>query len=382
MSSNTLDSHHKNIVSNFKQNTENILDLEENIKILQDELDEINKTPDNECTDAQIKYKKQMKKNIKELKSKIKNVKNKTTETSYYIETIDIFTKYYNDNTFNNEEEPEKEDEETIFDFFNKTDNKTGNLTSFLTQEKGIDKKNLFNEYLEKINFKNNNDIKIDYVNNYTMCENCKEEKILINSESVYVCNNCGESSYITVDYDKSAYKEYRNDVVVFSYKRFSHFTSELEQPFYEAEIPKDVFDIVLYNVKKQHIINIKSITYNKIKKILKMNGLSKYYNLIPSILDKLNNKKVKKLSKELKEKMKIMFKRIQEPFAEVCPAERINFLNYSYVIRKFLELLKETDYVKHYPLLKSREKLHEQDLIWKRICNHKIIQWEYKPSI
>ena len=33
-----------------------------------------------------------------------------------------------------------------------------------------------------------------------------------------------------------------------------------------------------------------------------------------------------------------------------------------------------------YFPLLKSREKLQQQDFIWKKICND--LEWEYIPSI
>jgi hypothetical protein len=70
------------------------------------------------------------------------------------------------------------------------------------------------------------------------------------------------------------------------------------------------------------------------------------------------------------------MFKEIQEPFEKHCPANRSNFLSYSYVLYKFCELLEEDEYLPYFPLLKSKEKLRQQDMIWKNIC--KEVQWEY----
>ena len=42
--------------------------------------------------------------------------------------------------------------------------------------------------------------------------------------------------------------------------------------------------------------------------------------------------------------------------------------LSYSYVLHKFVELLGLNEYKACFPLLKSRAKLHEQDLIWRNI--------------
>ncbi len=71
------------------------------------------------------------------------------------------------------------------------------------------------------------------------------------------------------------------------------------------------------------------------------------------------------------------MFKDIQGPFLKHCPKDRKNFLSYSYVLYKFFQILGLNEYLKFFPLLKSREKLYVQDQIWKKICedlNYKVI--------
>ena len=74
------------------------------------------------------------------------------------------------------------------------------------------------------------------------------------------------------------------------------------------------------------------------------------------------------------------MFKDIQEPFMKSCPKDRKNFLSYSYVLYKFVELLQMNELKQYFPLLKSREKLHLQDLIWRDIC--KLLEWPFYKSI
>ena len=65
-----------------------------------------------------------------------------------------------------------------------------------------------------------------------------------------------------------------------------------------------------------------------------------------------------------------MMFKEIQVPFMKNCPQERKNFLSYSYVLHKFCQLIELDVFLVYFPLLKSREKLQQQDKIWKGICN------------
>ena len=81
-------------------------------------------------------------------------------------------------------------------------------------------------------------------------------------------------------------------------------------------------------------------------------------------------------MSRELEDKLRLMFKEIQIPFAKACPSDRKNFLNYNYIIHKFVELLELDDFIDCFPLLKSREKLYQQDQIWKKICDE--LQWEF----
>lgn len=43
-------------------------------------------------------------------------------------------------------------------------------------------------------------------------------------------------------------------------------------------------------------------------------------------------------------------------------------------------ELLGKDDLLKYFPLLKSKQKLHEQDKIWKDICAD--LRWQFIPSV
>ena len=112
----------------------------------------------------------------------------------------------------------------------------------------------------------------------------------------------------------------------------------------------------------------------------LKKLRYNKYYEHIPHIINKLNGLPPPILTREVEEKLRIMFKDIQTPWIKHCPSNRSNFFSYSYVLYKCLELLEEDQFLSYFTLLKSREKLAEQDNIWKLIC--KDLQWEYIKTI
>lgn len=146
------------------------------------------------------------------------------------------------------------------------------------------------------------------------------------------------------------------------------------------TEIPQEVYDALLIEIKKERITNLASLTNAKIRKYLKKLKFNKYYEHIPHILNRLNGVPPPVLTKEVEEKIRIMFKQIQAPFIKVCPKERKNFLSYSYVLHKFVELLGLDELKQKFPLLRSREKLLQQEQIWKGIC--KELNWQFIKSI
>ena len=85
-------------------------------------------------------------------------------------------------------------------------------------------------------------------------------------------------------------------------------------------------------------------------------------------------------IRQELEETLCNFFMEIQYPYAKYCPDYRVNFLPYYYVLFKLFELLDQTIYLEHIPMLKDREKLIEQDSIWKKICNE--LDWEFITTV
>lgn len=122
------------------------------------------------------------------------------------------------------------------------------------------------------------------------------------------------------------------------------------------------------------------NITIQRVKIILKKLKYSEYYEHTVYIVSKLTERPPPSLSRETEEKIKFMFKQIQEPFMRHCPASRINFLSYSYVLNKIFKILKLDEYVQYFELLKSREKLRTQEAIWEKICDE--LNWPFYSSM
>tara|TARA_B110001454_G_scaffold209601_1_gene223254 strand:+ start:5086 stop:6246 length:1161 start_codon:yes stop_codon:yes gene_type:complete len=380
----TLDSYHKDLVEKF-----NNKDIEKNIKEdkkkeLEEELLNLNNKKDYEIDNVEIQKKYELKLKINNIKKEIHSINNNENEYDYYLNTMDILEKYYGKNKDDNETTETnivKKSEMTIIEYINNS-SKGNDITikKFIKEEKKLSRKQIFFDYLniiDKSNKKNN----VDYVTNYTFCDNCNIEKSLIVNESLYVCETCGECNSTIVETEKTSYKDNIIENYNFSYKRYNHFIEWLNQfqALESTTIPISVYDKIKKEIDKQKI-NLDKLDNNKMRTILKKINENKYYEHINHIINKLNKIPPPKFSKSIEEKLKLMFKKCQDPFNKVCPADRKNFLSYSYVIRKFLELLNETKYIDSFPLLKSREKLYEQDIIWKMMC--KILNWPFYQSI
>ena len=212
----------------------------------------------------------------------------------------------------------------------------------------------------------------------WSECRECGAEMMFSMNEAFVECPKCGYQEQMLIDSDKPSYKDPPREVSYYAYKRINHFNEWLAQ--FQAkestEIPAEIFDAILMELKKERITNMASIKQTKLREILKKLKLNKYYEHIPHILNRLNGQTAPVMSRDNEEKLRHMFKEIQPSFQKHCPADRSNFLSYSYVLYKFCELLELDDFLPCFPLLKNRDKLYAQDRIWQKICEE--MSWEF----
>ena len=246
------------------------------------------------------------------------------------------------------------------------------------TQSKG----SLYKEYMSIVN--NEPATIIEHVNSY-ICSACNVSKVAIQNDAYMICPNCGcadvyfDSGTQGMSYDQEVNSEVN---VHFAYKRINHFNEWIAQ-FQAKEstsIPEEIVDKLKQEFKKQRITNMHDITQNKIKQLLKKLSFNKYYEHVPHITNILNGIKPPTMTLHLEEQLRCMFRDIQAPFEKHKPKTRSNFLSYSYCLYKFCELLGKDEFLSCFQLLKSREKLYQQDSIWKDICED--MSWQYIPTV
>jgi predicted RNA-binding Zn-ribbon protein involved in translation (DUF1610 family) len=385
----TLDAMHNKIINNYSKKiidnkiyTERINNLEINYKNINDEILKYN--IDNLKLDniysnlwnSNIRIKEE----ITLLHNEINNI-NYFDEIEYYENTSSILFNYYEmlekqsssiSSTSNNNKYKNK----SILESFNITLPKE-EIKEFEEDDKIVEKSDLVDQYLSITNkyyIK-----KIDNNDNTEICTRCNIPLICLQHDAIMICNNCGYQELLLVEQNRPILKQNTKDTSHFSYKRINHFREWCNQVQGKesTDIPNDIFEKILNEIKKEKIMDTKKITYSKMREILKRLRINKYYEHINYIINRINGIPTPQFSTELEEKLCAMFKDIQGPFLKHCPKDRKNFLSYSYVLYKFFQILGLNEYLKFFPLLKSREKLYVQDQIWKKICedlNYKII--------
>jgi len=364
----TLDTKHKEFLNDFNKDDEyRIPNLKLERQVLKNQLKDQNLSIEQhlDITDK-----------INELNETIKEIKLKKKE--YFLDNSKYIFEYF---------ENKKNISEGGNTIAQSATNKTKIMNSFFKIKENpeedsfskIENNNIVQKYLTNIDdgFLDVN----SFVYQTDICQTCyKGELIPLEDEGIMLCNNCSRSIPYLIENEKPSYKEPPKEVCFYAYKRINHFKEILAQ-FQGKEttqIPSDVIENIKMQIKKQRI-ELEQITNIKTKEILKNLGYNKYYEHIPFIKDKLGIKPPI-MSPELEETLCNLFVELQAPYSKYCPDDRVNFLNYYYTAYKLCELLGETGYLEHFPMLKDPEKRMEQDEIWKKICLD--LDWEYIPTI
>jgi len=220
-------------------------------------------------------------------------------------------------------------------------------------------------------------------VNQELTCKTCGVEKLTNPRESYASCPNCGEiSKYQDTQNNKGEYSEEVEVLSPFAYKRINHFKEWISTLIARegSGPPQEVIDELLRELKKDKVESREEVTEERIKGYLKKLKHAKLYEHIPAIIYKICGVPPPMISPRLEAKLIEMFQQIQNPFEKHAPQGRKNFLSYSYCIHKMLQLLRQDHLLEKLPLLKSREKLYQQDVIWKGICSE--TKWRYINSL
>jgi len=287
----------------------------------------------------------------------------------YYMKNMDILMDYYKRPDAVAQPTQTPKDASTFMKFF----------TASCSPDQGTSKKQIFDAYVTRMKLTNTPEVVQQMTEHCIGCNVAREE---ISSEGILVCPKCGSEEYSLVVSDFPSFRDPPKERNNYAYKKINHLNEILNQ-FQAKEstmIPEEVMNEVVLEIRKRRINNIADLTEKEIREILKKLGRSKYYEHAAHILSRLNGNPPPTITPEIEEKIRAMFQEIQAPFLLYCPNDRTNFLSYSYILYKFMELLDMDEYLPYFPLLKSRDRLIAHDQIWSKICDY--LHWQFIRSV
>ena len=162
-------------------------------------------------------------------------------------------------------------------------------------------------------------------------CINCNE----ILSYRDHSCSYCAvvqETDWLEMPTENEMKYQLMTHTMPCAYKRINHFNEKLAQ-FQGKEktvIPGCVFEAIRSEINKNNNLHLESLSPSDVKYILKKLNLSKFYEHINYITNKLNGFTLPTLSSYEEDRLRTMFNKIQTPFSKHSPPNRKNFLNYA----------------------------------------------------
>lgn len=416
----TVDSTHKKFIEKFTEGYKNIPEMKQKLESYKKDLESINRKNGADLTTSDIEQRSELKHLIDNLETDIHKIESGQKELDYFCMTEDLLMNYYDMVDQYNEPSESVEhnniittkvdDEEKLtehdmsdLDRLNKLkkiekkrnklpkkkkrETSCGNIMSYFGTEDAntgqdleLNRATILGDFLKLVD----GEYSVENINKNTdnICLKCEVEKLLVPNDGVYVCKVCGEVEEIIMEIDRASMKDQSLDKPGYPYKRINHFNEWLSQ--FQAkestDIPESVYNKIIKELKKNRVTDLSSLTLPFMKKLLRNLKLNEYYEHIPHIISKINKLPPPTISREMEEELRKLFREMQEPFEKHKPSDRVNFLSYSYVLHKLCELLEMDDFLKCFPLLKSRSKLRAQDNIWKKICEE--CHWAFYPSV
>ena len=381
----TLDDIHINTIKKFKEKNENINNLVndiEKLKIINIDINDklsnndlnINSSEKKKLWYSNVLVKEDILNKTREL-----NELNESNEIDYYEKTGKILFNYYDildKNVHTNNISVNKNKKFTILDALNidiekKVDSSVNNKT----------KTSLVNEYLSITENKYINHLDGEFISE--LCKNCnKGNMINLQHEAISICIECGYQDFLLAEQNRPIMINDKKDNIHYSYKRINHFREWCNQVQGKesTDIPNEVFDNILNELKKEKITDTKTLTPKHMRSILKKLRTHKYYEHAAYIINRINGVPPPQFSPELEQTLSNMFMQTQPLFIKHAPSNRLNFISYSYILHKFFLILDLPEYLPLFPLLKSRQKIAQNEETFKKICNE--LKWKWIPSI
>lgn len=265
------------------------------------------------------------------------------------------------------------------------------NSTELLNQFINSSDISTLNTLRQEYNYKFKNDnLVVPINNNIDLCTNCNN--LMYYTCGEFVCSHCGLTiqSCTIEDYNEIPYKEIveLDNRTPYRYDKITHLEDHLNriEAVEQVQIPQEVLDKVLIEMEKERL-SLSRLKEKKVKLYLKKHNLTDYYGNLTLIVNKLNGRKPLKFESETRQKITELFQKTREPYERHKPVGRSSFFSYHYILRQIFLIMGHPEYVNYLQLLKSKEKLRDQDEIFKKIVDElkqtdPQNNWEFFPTV
>ncbi|VBB18113.1 hypothetical protein YASMINEVIRUS_576 [Yasminevirus sp. GU-2018] len=423
----TIDEIHKEQLDDFKKRREAVPEKRRRLKVLEKELADLEASLGGKPIGLDfetLKKRNSLRSSIKTLKDDIGKTENYSAELEYYSRTGDVLEDYYKvtngalygqnfdggnvDDESDEEDEPAKKSKIVISDELLAITNhnrKRKMKKPVRKRNKKIDMtptKNIMDYLLggdEKQEEESTSTCRASLQNQYLMmmdkeyacskaknqltkkCKKCNVDKIIVFNESIVSCPKCGESDDIFIESDMPSQRETFAEKPKYPYKKLGHCIEKLNQFLCKgtANVPPNVFTVLEEEIEKHSLLKTE-VTIRFIEAMMKKHHLSDYYENIMFIYSKITGKRPQTISRDEYELVLKMFVEAEEVYEKKYkPPNRNNFLKYTFVLNKIFLTIKRPEVAEHFKLLKSPDKLKQQERVWQKICAD--LGWDYCSS-
>ena len=213
-----------------------------------------------------------------------------------------------------------------------------------------------------------------------TYCEDCNGHLNYDAHNCTLACIECGKSQVFQSNEINAKEQLWRDTAQAktkgYSYKRENHMWSWILriQAKESVTIPTEKLEKIKHEFQKLQLdsTNPTVVTTSRVRQILKSLKMPRYYNNVHLVRYLLCGHRPPQMSEKQENDIMALFNDIVKLYDSLKTRDSIvrsNMLSYSYVLQKELELLGYDEFSQQLTLLKHRERLVEQEHIWKLIC-------------
>ena len=259
---------------------------------------------------------------------------------------------------------------------------KVADISQFVRKSKGKENKVVLEEYL--VAFEGKKEKKQVYNLDDMYCKECHTELIIMIKESDATCPKCGYAIKIILPSNTCPiWDKDREYTTPFAYKHVNHFLDWLYQVQGKEStaIPDIILNLVLKKIGEKVIWKRSDIDAKKVRLVLQELQQPKYYEHSFQIASFVSGIPPPQFPADVEILLCSMFHQVFAIWPKYKPPQRNNFFSYSYILHKFVRILKLPNfYLDAFPLLKSPDKLTQQDRLFRAICQD--LKWTFYKSL